>query len=88
MISVYHCFQRNFPGVRDSIMKFLFVQGWDRLLEAGFQAWLEHSRGFTAARPAGGRPPHHLGYPSLHKAPARFCHHRGWEAAQKQCRGF
>jgi hypothetical protein len=26
------------------IMKFLFVQSSDRLLEAKFQAWLEHSR--------------------------------------------
>lgn len=62
MISVYHCFQRNFPGVRDSIMKFLFVQGWDRLPEAGFQAWLERSSEFTTAWLAvtlpSTRPPH------------------------------
>lgn len=46
-VLVYSSFQRNFLGLLDSIMKFLFVLGLDRLLEARFQAWLERSIEFT-----------------------------------------
>lgn len=47
VVLVYSSFQRNFLGLLDTIMKFLFVLGLDRLLQARFQAWLEHSSEFT-----------------------------------------
>lgn len=43
MILIYGSLRRNFLGLHDSIMKFLFVLGLDILLEARFQAWLKHS---------------------------------------------
>ena len=47
VVLVYCSFQKNFLGLLDSIMKFLSVLDLDRLLEARFQAWLEHSNEFT-----------------------------------------
>lgn len=43
MILIYGSLRRNFLGLHDSIIKFLFVLGLDILLEARFQAWLKHS---------------------------------------------
>lgn len=48
VVLVYCSFpKKNFLGLLDSIMKFLSVLDLDRLLEARFQAWLEHSSEFT-----------------------------------------
>lgn len=85
MILVHGCFQRNFLGVCDSIMKFLFVLGWDRLLEARFQAWLECSIEFPAPWLAAERPTHHLCYIPFKKARTGFCQNLGWDATQKYC---